>query len=151
LNPGRFDVFDSPIDYVGYAILSVALLLNIVVLAGLLLQQVAGQGLLTWAGFLAAFGGFGLMFASVSVEGVSSGTMGDPVGAVGLLFLTIGQALLAIAIIRAGELPRWSGLALLIGMLGLFVLLDNGGWVLFGFGWAALGSALWSEERRYAR
>ena len=91
------------------------------------------------------------MFASVSVEGVSSGTMGDPVGAVGLLFLTIGQALLAIAIIRAGELPRWSGLALLIGMLGLFVLLDNGGWVLFGLGWAALGSALWSEERRYAR
>ena len=47
LNPGRFDVFDSPIDYVGYAILSVALLLSIVVLAGLLLQQVAGQGLLT--------------------------------------------------------------------------------------------------------
>jgi hypothetical protein len=68
-----------------------------------------------------------------------------------LFLLTIGQILLAIAIIRAGALPRWGGWALLIGLLGLFVLLDNGGWVMFGLGWAALGSALWSGEGRYAR
>jgi hypothetical protein len=151
LHSGRFEDFDSPVDYVGYAILAIALLMTLVAVVGLLLQQVGGQGFLIWAGFLAAFVGFGLMFASVIVETLSAGAAGQPLGRVQLLFLTIGQLLLAIAIIRAGVLPGWSGWALLLGLAGLFILLDNGGWILFGFGWAALGIPLWFGEGRYAR
>jgi hypothetical protein len=151
LHSGRLEDFDSPVDYAGYAILAIALLTTLVAVVGVLLQQVGGQGFLTRACFLAAFVGFGLMFASVIVETLSAGAAGQPLRRVDLLFLTIGQLLLAIAIIRAGVVPRWSGWALLIGLAGLFVLLDNGGWILFGFGWAALGIPLWSGEGRYAR
>ncbi len=151
LNPGRFDAFDSPLDYLGYAILAIALLTTLVAVVGLLLQQVGGQGFLTWAGFLAAFVGFGLMFASGVVEALSAGAVGGSFGGVALLCLTVGQLLLAVAIIRAEALPRWGGWALLVGLAGLFVLLDNGGWVLFRIGWSALGGALWSRERHSAR
>jgi hypothetical protein len=151
LNWGRFDDFDASLDYFGYAVIATALSLTLVALVGLHVQQMGGSGALGWTGFLAAFAGFGLMFAAVTVETLSAGAAGGSAGGVGLLFLTIGQLLLAIAIIRAGVLPRWSGWGLLVALAGLFVLLDNGGWALFGLGWAALGSALWFERGHYVR
>jgi hypothetical protein len=71
----------------------------------------------------------------------------------------LGYSLLGAATMRAGVLPRWSGLMLIIGAASFFIseapLFDRAlahgivtfGDVTFGLGLAWMGYALWSERR----
>lgn len=74
-----------------------------------------------------------------------------PVGAV---FLLAGFVVLSIAILRAGVLPRWCGVALIIALpltavagwvLGAERDADYPGVVVMGLVWLALGYALWAR------
>ncbi|HLA99581.1 MAG TPA: hypothetical protein VJL34_14115 [Anaerolineales bacterium] len=65
---------------------------------------------------------------------------------------TVGNVLLGIAIIRAGVLPRWAGLLIIIGFvllasgIGLpaLAIISPGGIVLSGLGYAWCGYAIWA-------
>jgi hypothetical protein len=62
----------------------------------------------------------------------------------GTLLLSIGMLLLGIATVRARVLPRWCGVALIVGVVAMFIGAESGGMVLFGLVWVAVGYVLWS-------
>ena len=68
----------------------------------------------------------------------------------GGLALVVGLALVGIAAIRTGALPRWAAVLLIVGSLGMLGFNDQNAQVLmaipFGIGWAAVGYALWSNS-----
>jgi len=80
-----------------------------------------------------------------------------------VLGFSLGYILFSVATMRAGVLPRWSGLLLIIGvsffMISEAPLFDRTlshvivtvGDVVFGLGLAWMGYALWSEKREPAR
>jgi hypothetical protein len=123
------------------------------------------QGGLGWLGntgfFLAVIGT--VLFTVVSLgnalyKGPLQTTPPELVQAIeGVVVLSMmaGTLLLGIATAKAGVLPRWSGLALVIGTLSALTLgfigsenvrLQEAGVLLFGVGWAVLGFALWSGK-----
>jgi hypothetical protein len=123
------------------------------------------QGGLGWLGntgfFLAVIGT--VLFTVVSLgnalyKGPLQTTPPELVQAIeGVVVLSMmaGTLLLGIATAKAGVLPRWSGLALVIGTLSALILgfigsenvrLQEAGVLLFGVGWAVLGFALWSGK-----
>jgi hypothetical protein len=123
------------------------------------------QGGLGWLGntgfFLAVIGT--VLFTVVSLgnalyKGPLQTTPPELVQAIeGVVVLSMmaGTLLLGIATAKAGVLPRWSGLALVIGTLSALTLgfigsenvrLQEAGVHLFGVGWAVLGFALWSGK-----
>jgi hypothetical protein len=51
----------------------------------------------------------------------------------------------------ARVLPRWCGMALIIGSLAIFFGAESGGMVVFGPVWLALGYVLWSQRGVSAR
>lgn len=65
------------------------------------------------------------------------------------LALILGFLLLAIAILRAGVLPRWANTLLVFGTLILVSFNDQNAQALlaipFGLAWVGIGYALWSE------
>ena len=79
-----------------------------------------------------------------------------------ILGYMLGYILFGVATMRAGVLPRWSGLFLIIGsalfMISEAVPLDDSlshlivtiGDVIFGTGFVWMGYALWSEKREPA-
>jgi hypothetical protein len=123
------------------------------------------QGGLGWLGntgfFLAVIGT--VLFTVVSLgnalyKGPLQTTPPELVQAIeGVVVLSMmaGTLLLGIATAKAGVLPRWSGLALVIGTLSALTLgfigpenvrLQEAGVLLFGVGWTVLGFALWSGK-----
>lgn len=73
---------------------------------------------------------------------------------VGALLLLAGFLLLGIATLRAGVLPRWCGVALIValplvavagGVFGAPIDEDYPGVVVMGLVWLALGYALWAR------
>ncbi len=73
----------------------------------------------------------------------------------------LGYILFGVATMRAGVLPRWSGLLLIIGVAfsmaegspfgrTLSHVIVTIGHVVFGLGLAWMGYALWSEQRELA-
>jgi hypothetical protein len=80
-----------------------------------------------------------------------------------VLGFSLGYILFSVATMRAGVLPRWSGLLLIIGvsffMISEAPLFDRTlshvivtvGDVVFGLGLAWMGYALWSEKREPAK
>ena len=65
------------------------------------------------------------------------------VSPVGYVAMIVGYVLFGAATLQAGVLPRWCGLALLLGEPVTYLLGDYGGLVL-GLMWVALGYVLWS-------
>jgi hypothetical protein len=67
----------------------------------------------------------------------------------GGLALVIGFLLLGVAIVRSRLLPRWSGLLLVLGALGMLGFNDQNAQALlaipFGFAWVAIGYVLCSD------
>ena len=62
---------------------------------------------------------------------------------------TLGFVLLGAAALRAGVLPRWCGVLLMVAVLGIpiyFALGNYGGAILYGLLWLALGYVLWSQR-----
>ncbi len=123
------------------------------------------QGGLGWLGntgfFLAVIGT--VLFTVVSLGNVlykgplqtTPPELVQAIEGVVVLSMMAGTLLLGIATAKAGVLPRWSGLALVIGTLSALTLgfigsenvrLQEAGVLLFGVGWAVLGFALWSGK-----
>src|SRR5919199_2581448 len=65
------------------------------------------------------------------------------VSPVGYVAMIVGYVLFGAATLQAGVLPRWCGLALLLGEPVTYLLGDYGG-IVFGLMWVALGYVLWS-------
>ena len=147
-------------------------------ISGIYARQVKESGLLGLVGFLtlyvglALFAGLALFEASImplltteAPQFISEFfAVGSNLGALvtitllaGLL-LSVGPLLFGIAIIRAGILPRWAAVVLIIGavLVVLVVLLPEVEVVAkisgaaTGLGLAWLGYALWSERREKA-
>jgi hypothetical protein len=130
--PGREDV----------ALLVLALVLTAAGLVGLHALQKGSHGLLGRAGFyialvsLAALGAVAFLAGSSALEWISlPGTLGMLLG-----FVVYGSATL-----RAGVLPRWYGLTLILS-LPVSLPLAMYGTALFGLILAVLGLALWSRN-----
>ena len=132
--PGREDV----------ALLVLALVLTAAGLVGLYALQKESYGLLGRAGFYLvmvslaarALGAVAFLAGSPTLEWISlPGTLGMLLG-----FVVYGSATL-----RAGVLPRWYGLTLLLS-LPVSLPLAMYGTALFGLILAVLGLALWSRN-----
>jgi len=65
------------------------------------------------------------------------------VSPVGYVAMVVGYVLFGAATLRAGVVPVWCGLALLLGEPVTYLLGDYGG-IVFGLMWVALGYVLWS-------
>ena len=146
-------------------------------LVGLYAYQVKQTGWLGLVGFVLAFIGTALvgsilLYVSTVLPLIASEAQAifaqaatPPVfiQPVFVLGFGLGWILLGVATMRAGVLPRWSGLLLIIGVT-LFVVsetvlfearlahtLVTVGDVIFGLGLMWLGYALWSEKREFEK
>jgi hypothetical protein len=77
----------------------------------------------------------------------------------GVLALVVGFVLLGLAVLRAGVLPRWTAILLIVGTLAMLGFNDQNAQALMavpnGIAWVAVGYVLWSGKgepvRRPAR
>ena len=120
-------------------------------LLGLHVRQAPSYGRLGTAGFVVAFVGTAFVFLSTVIWLLA----GEDNALVGTLFSLgifvgwlVGFPLLGIATFRAGVLPRWCGLLLIVYFPVLFVLLSlfSTGVIWNGLVWLALGYALWTRR-----
>ena len=137
------------------ALFAVALVGTLGGLVGLHARQAAGYGWLGKTGFLASFVGAALLLAGVVLSLLARALAEAPVGGgapgpafpdrllwLGLWGALVGFALLGVATLRLGALPRWCGW-LLIVCLPLAIAFGNyGGGAVLGLTWLALGYAL---------
>lgn len=133
--PGREDV----------ALLVLALLLTAAGMAGLHALQGESAGLLGWAGI-------SLVIISLGARALGAGAflagssalqwLSYPWGTIGML---LGFVLYGLATLRAGVLPRWYGVAVIVSM-PVSLPLATYGTALFGLILAVLGLALWSRK-----
>jgi hypothetical protein len=142
-------------------------------LVGLYARQAEQTGRLGLVGFVLAFIGTALVgsilvFASTILPLIAAEAQAifdraarppDFLLPVFILGFGLGWILLGVATMRAGVLPRWSGLLLIIGVT-LFMIsegapfeatlahtLVTAGDIIFGLGLVWIGYALWSEQR----
>ena len=161
-NPGYYD-YDTFLDRLMLAVEGAALLAALTGLVGLHARQTGGYGPLGVTGFLTASTGTALagtghlvavpFFDFVNVGGMTyvlfslkQGffSLGGMVYVLGVVGMSLGYPLLGIATAKAGTLPAWSGLALIAGLVGLWVG-NAPGWVLFGLAWVVVGVSLRSD------
>ncbi len=82
----------------------------------------------------------------------------------GFFVANLGLLFLGNSVVQSGALPRWRGLPIVIGSLGILLILvadppnsplgvypSLALWMLFGLAWAALGLALWAGESQVAQ
>ena len=117
-------------------------------LAGFHALQAASYGRLGAAGFYAAFVGTALLLISTAATILAGREVLDWLFVLGFLG-TLGLVPLGVGTLRAGVLPRWCGVLLIVAVLGIpvyFALGNYGGAILYGLLWLALGYALWSRR-----
>ncbi len=118
-------------------------------LVGLHARQVPSYGVLGATGFYAAFIGTALMLLSTVATVLVGREVLDWLFVLGFLGACVGLVLLGAATLRAGVLPRWCGVLLIVAVFGIpvyFALGDYGGAILYGLLWLALGYTLWSQS-----
>ena len=154
----------------------VSAMLMLFSLVGLYARQVEKTGWLGLVGFVLAFIGtvlvdsiFVMASTVIHLVAVQAPALFDQAAAPGtfgvlvvVLGYILGYILFGIATMRAGVLPRWSGLLLIIGSamfmiseavplnVSLSHLIVTIGDVIFGAGFVWMGFALWSEKREPA-
>ena len=133
---------------------------DLLLLLALLLSAIGLVGMFIRAqntGRLDRWGQIGLVLCAT---GVALLVLGMVLGAIsevlwvlaplGGLALVIGLALVGIAALRMGALPRWAAMLLVVGSLGMLGFNEQNAQVLmaipFGIGWVAVGYALWSDR-----
>lgn len=146
-------------------------------LVGLYARQAEKIGWLGLAGFVLAFIGTalvlsifflttaGLPLIAAEAPAIFDQAMASPAFIVVMLVLgyILGYILFGVATMRAGVLPRWAGLMLIIGS-SFFLISETGlvggtlshmivtiGDVVFGLGLAWMGYTLWTEKREFAK
>ncbi|HZY58049.1 MAG TPA: hypothetical protein VFE09_09680 [Rubrobacteraceae bacterium] len=150
----------SPLDEATYIVALAGMLVG---LAGLHARQTRSYGRLGVTGFLVAFMGSALallgLVLSLSARGeVFERELLDQVLGLGLLAMLLGLVLLGlgfivlgIATLRAGVLPRWCGVALILALPVSVALGNYGGRILLGVVWLALGYVLWAKRGEAAQ
>ena len=126
-------------------------------LVGLHARQAAGYGRLGGAGFLLASAGAALALVGQATSGIfpQNGALGWLFGdpgygfMAGIVFTSLGLALMGVVTLRAGVLPRWCGFGL-VAMVVFLALGAYGGFVVVGLIWLALGYALGSKKGEVA-
>ena len=137
---------EPPYSYLDEAAYGGALAATLAGLGGLHARQASGRGgRLGAAGIFAALGGAALLSAGSVLAALAGGAL-DWLPALGLLGLLLGFVLSGVATFRAGLLPQWCGLLLIVclplagvlaGALG-----EAGAGTALGLAWLALGHAL---------
>lgn len=118
-------------------------------LVGLHARQVPSYGALGATGFYTVFIGTALMLMSTVATILVGREVLDWLFVLGFLGTCVGLVLLGAATLRAGMLPRWCGVLLIVAVFGIpvyFALGNYGGAMLYGLLWLALGYALWSQR-----
>ena len=132
------------------ASLVIALVGTLLGLVGLDTRQANSYGELGGMGFVLAFAGGSVMLVSLVLVflGLAIGSFGQFFG---LLMLVMGLVLLGVATLRAGTLPRWCGVALIVAAAALLALVGYGGNIVFGLVWLGLGYVLWAGRGEVAQ
>jgi len=146
----------SWIDYLAVALYSAAMVALTPPLAGLQRQQEAHAGRLgRWTFYVTFWGAAATGIGNLLEDGL--GPVFRPAGLVGLLLYLLGFAFLflglipfGIAVLRAGVLARWIGVALILAVPVLLTFWERGGAALFGLIWIAIGGYLLDRSRRPA-
>lgn len=118
-------------------------------LVGLHARQVPSYGALGAMGFYAAITGTALMLVSTVATILVGREVLDWLFVLGFLGASVGLVLLGAATLRAGILPWWCGVLLIVAVLGIpvyFALGNYGGAISYGLLWLALGYTLWSQR-----
>ena len=137
---------EPPYSYLDEAAYGVALAAMLVGLGGLHARQASGRGgRLGAVGLFAALAGAALLSGGSALAGLGGGALDWLLG-LGLLGLLLGFVLSGVATFRAGLLPRWCGLLLIVclplaGVLAS-ALGEAGAGTALGLSWLALGHAL---------
>ncbi len=137
---------EPPYSYLDEAAYGVALAVMLAGLAGLHARQASGRGgRLGAAGLFAALVGAALLSAGSALAALAGGAL-DWLPGLGLLGLLLGFVLSGVATFRAGLLPRWCGLLLIVCLPLAGVLASALGeaalGVSLGLAWLALGYVL---------
>jgi hypothetical protein len=144
-------VFGVPSFYLIEGIIGLALAGTLLGLLGLHARQTTSYGVLGTVGFLAALIGTAFVLANVVFVHAARRDILDLLLAIGLVGMFFGFVLLGIATLRARELPRWCGMALIV-VLPISAILGNyGGGLVFGLFWLALGYVLLVDRDIRAR
>jgi hypothetical protein len=177
LHPVGEDIaaYTSPKWVPAHQVYWVAAMLMLFSLVGVYARQVEQTGWLGLVGFVLAFLGtvvvnsiFLMASTVLHLVAVQAPAMFDQAAApptFGVLLVVVGYILgyilFGIVTMRAGVLPRWSGLLLIIGSAMFFLseavslnvslshLIVTIGDVIFGAGFVWMGFALWSEKREF--
>ena len=140
-------------EYLVELVFAVALLSTLVAIAGLHAAHRGHHGWAVAVGSSVAFLGHAIMLYATIETAFSGTSKGQPVFLLdtGLLVALIGMALLGLATLFARALPRWCGLALIVGYpLPVFFGIGYNAWAPYGWVgailWAALGYVLLSRS-----
>ena len=128
---------------------SIATLGMLAGIVGLHAREAPNYGRLGTAGFFAAFVGVFFLLASTVATMLAGREVLDWLFILGLVGTCVGFVLFGGATLRAGVLPRWCGILLIVAVLGIpvyFALGNYGGAILYGLVWLGLGYGLWVER-----
>src|SRR5215217_4388345 len=121
----------------------VALVLVLAGIFGFHFLQQGRSGLIGQAGLWTIFGATMIQELGLLIFILGDATLFWVVPRVGYIAMIVGYVLFGAATLQARVLPRWCGLALLLGWPVAYLLGDYGG-ILLGLMYVALGYVLWS-------
>jgi hypothetical protein len=138
-------------DYLIEVVVVLAFALTLVAIAGLhAVQSRSGRyGWLGAAGSLLAFVGYAAVLVAAHVTALAGGEPIYTVRLGGGLAVLVGSMLLGAMTIRAGVLPWWCGVLLIVGFpltVPLDVAIRGAGGIALGIVWALVGYALMSAR-----
>ena len=141
--------FSYYLHYLLEILFSLALAGMLAGLVGFHARQAPNYGRLGTVGFFAAFVGVFFLLASTVATILAGREVLDWLFILGFVGTLVGFVLLGAGTLRAGVLPRWFGVLLIVSALGIpvyFALGNYGGAILNSLVWLALGYGLWSER-----
>lgn len=136
------EILGLPSFYLIEGLTGLALAGTLVGLLGLYARQAASYGVLGTVGFLAALVGTILVLANVLLIRAAERNLLDLLLLLGLVGMLLGFVLLGIATLRAGVLPQWAGVVLILVLPVSALLGDYGGGLVLGIVWLAFGYIL---------
>ncbi len=145
LYPARVGNHATSVGFLSEALFAAALLFVMINLLGLHTRQAGNYGLLGKTGFYLTVVGVvlalpQLVFVLLTGEEVAAWLVTP-----GALAVLVGFVLIGVATFRAGVLPRWCG----VGLVIFFPVVFFGGYVggfVAGLIWLTLGYSLWSQR-----